>query len=256
MNEALGKNWVLLRGLARESAHWGDFVPRLQAAFPDATIATLDLPGTGRYFLERSPHTITAIAESVRKDAIDQGLLNRPVTLLALSLGGMVAWEWLQKHPTEIAGAVLLSTSFGGLNPFYERLRWQAFGKFVAFMRECDLKKRELTILALLNNNRDLDDKLVDDWVAIQEQRPVSPKNKLNQMLAAAFYSPDASKPTVPVLLLNSSGDQLVAPRCSETIQKQWQLALRTHPWAGHDLTTDDGDWVVRQVQDWLSSCR
>ena len=49
MNKALGQNWILLRGLARESAHWGDFIPLLQSTFPDAQLTLLDLPGTGRF---------------------------------------------------------------------------------------------------------------------------------------------------------------------------------------------------------------
>jgi hypothetical protein len=37
----VGQNWLLLRGLARESGHWGDFVTQLQVAFPKAIINTL-----------------------------------------------------------------------------------------------------------------------------------------------------------------------------------------------------------------------
>jgi hypothetical protein len=36
-------------------------------------------------------------------------------------------------------------------------------------------------------------------------------------------------------------------------IQQQWQLELRTHPNAGHDLTLDAGDWVAMQLKDWQS---
>lgn len=254
MASALGKHWILLRGLARESAHWGDFVPQLQAAFPQAKITTLDLAGTGCYFREASPRTIHGIAETLRNNAYELGLLDQPVTVLALSLGGMVAWDWMQHHPADINGAVLLSTSFGGLNFFYERLRWQCYGKFFALVKEHDIRKRELAVLELLNNNRNLDAKLANEWVSIQQQRPVSPKNLLNQILAAAMYRPGAAKPSQPVLLLNSSGDRLVAPCCSETIQKKWNLELHTHPWAGHDLTTDNGEWVVAQLKCWLGS--
>jgi pimeloyl-ACP methyl ester carboxylesterase len=253
MNDALGNNWVLLRGLARESAHWGDFVAKLQALLPAATVTALDLPGTGRHCHEQSPRSIRAIAEAVRQDALELGLPKQPLTVLALSLGGMVAWEWLQTYPDEIAGAVLLNTSFGSLNPFYERMRWQVFGKFMAFMRERDLTKREMIFLGLLNNNQDINEKLLANWVAIQEQRPVRKKTMFNQMLAAAFYSPKSTKPAMPVLLLNSTGDLLVAPSCSETIQQKWALPLKTHPWAGHDMTADDGEWVLAQIQDWLA---
>lgn len=251
MSKPLGNNWILLRGLARESAHWGDFVPLLQARFPDATITTLDLPGTGIYYQQESPNTIKAIAETVREQANVLGLLQQPVSLLALSLGGMVAWEWLHKYPDDCCGAALISTSFSGLNPFYQRLRWQSYGKFFSLLAQRDLYQRELAIIQLVNNSRERDGKLAKEWEQIQKARPVSLKNLLNQMVAAASYTPSPAKPTQPVLLLNAQGDRLVAPACSETIQKKWQLKLRTHPWAGHDLTVDDGDWVASQLENW-----
>ena len=252
MDEQLGKNWILLRGLARESAHWGDFVPLLQAAFPDAKITTLDLPGTGSFYQGESPKTIKAIAEAVHEQAHKQGLLQQPVTLLALSLGGMVAWEWLHNHPEDCCGAALISTSFAGLNPFYERLRWQIYGKFFALLMQQDLYKRELAIIQLVNNSREMDGKLAQEWERIQKQRPMRLKAMVNQILAAATYQPNPTKPKQPVLLLNAKGDRLVAPACSVAIQKKWGLELRTHPWAGHDLTVDDGAWVALQLQDWV----
>lgn len=252
MNKTLGKNWILLRGLTRESAHWGDFVPLLQVTFPDAKITALDLPGTGVFYGDESPRTINAIVEAVRGDAYNQGLLQQPVTILALSLGAMVAWEWLHEYPDEISGAALISTSFAGLNPFYERLRWQSYGDFFALLKQRDLYKREFAIAQLVNNNRALDEQIAHDWVQIQKARPVSFKTMFNQMLAAAAYRPNQSKPTQPILLLNGKGDRLVAPSCSEAIQKKWNLELRTHPWAGHDMTADDGAWVVTQLREWV----
>jgi pimeloyl-ACP methyl ester carboxylesterase len=253
MNKGLGKNWILLRGLARESAHWGDFVPLLQTTFPDAQIKTLDLPGTGRFYRDESPKTIKAIAETVRGHALELGLLQQPVTVLALSLGGMVAWEWLHNHPDDSCGAALLSTSFSGLNPFYERLRWQIYGKFFALMMQRALYKRELAIVQLVNNSRERDGQIAQEWEQIQRERPISLKNMYHQMLAAATYQPSPTKPTQPVLLLNAKGDRLVDPVCSETIQKKWHLELHTHPWAGHDLTVDDGAWVALQLQEWAA---
>ncbi|KGF78004.1 hydrolase, partial [Massilia sp. JS1662] len=41
-------SWVLMRGLTRESGHWGTFMGKLQARFPDDRIVALDLPGNGR----------------------------------------------------------------------------------------------------------------------------------------------------------------------------------------------------------------
>lgn len=252
MNKKLGQNWILLRGLVRESAHWGDFQPLLQSAFPDSQITLLDLPGTGRYFRETSPATIRGITERVRAVALEQGAVNRPATILALSLGGMVAWEWMQTCPEEICGAIMINISFAGLSPFYHRLRWQSYGKFAAMGWKRRIQNREPEILRLVSNRRDRFETMAEEWIAIQKQRPVSPKNACRQIIAAANYKPEETKPYRPVLLLNSNGDKLVAPDCSEAISEKWAIELRTHPWAGHDLPIDDGSWVISEVRNWI----
>lgn len=251
-NKTLGKNWLLLRGLARESAHWGAFVPQLQATFPDAQITLLDLPATGCFHLETSPSTIKAITDNVRSHAFDNGVMQQPVTILALSLGAMVAWEWMRSYPKDICGAILMNTSFADLNPFYQRLRWQSYRDFIALAITRDLYKRESAILQLTSNRRNQRKQTVQAWKKIQTDRPISLKNSFRQIIAAANYRPGDVKPEQPVLLLNGQGDRLVSPACSEAIHKKWNLELRRHPWAGHDLTLDDGAWVAMQLKDWV----
>ncbi len=254
MNNKLGQNWLLLRGLSREAAHWGEFEGVMQATFPSARIHTLDLPGTGRFYRHTSPNNIPDITATVRRIALEQGLLTQPVTALALSLGGMVAWEWMQKYPDDLNGAALVNTSFASLSPFYQRLRWQSYGKFAQVLAQTNTFRRELAILQLVSNRRDQDQIIASLWEKIQAKRPVSFKNSLRQIIAAASYKPSISKPLQPVLLLNSRGDRLVAPMCWEAIHRQWQIELNTHPWAGHDLSLDDGVWLAQQLKNWVSA--
>ncbi|MDI1232181.1 MAG: alpha/beta hydrolase [Methylobacter sp.] len=268
MNKTLGQNWILLRGLARESAHWGAFIPLLQSTFPDAQVTLLDLPGTGCFHRETSPRTIKAITDSLRRHALDKGVIQQPVTILALSLGAMVAWEWMRSYPEDICGAALMNTSFADLSPFYQRLRWQSYGKFAALAMTHEVHNRESGILRLTSNRRYIardgeysasqsvtgltqDEQIIQAWENIQNQRPISLKNSFRQIIAAASYRPGDIKPEHPVLLLNGLGDRLVSPACSEAIHKKWHLELRRHPWAGHDLTLDDGTWVASQLKDW-----
>ncbi len=95
-------SWILLRGLTRETRHWGDFPDTLQAALPDADITAIDLPGNGARHELRSPTSIEAIAADCRGQALASGL-RPPFKLLAMSLGGMVAVAWASAHPDEIA---------------------------------------------------------------------------------------------------------------------------------------------------------
>jgi pimeloyl-ACP methyl ester carboxylesterase len=256
MNSKVGNNWILLRGLARESAHWGDFMPILKATFPEANITTLDLTGTGCFYKEVSPTTIKAITDKVRGQALAQGYLQQPVTLLAVSLGAMVAWEWMRSYPDDICGASLINTSFADLSPFYHRLRWQSYSKFAALVTKQKGYSREKAILQLISNRRYQDEQISLAWEKIQHQRPISLKNSIRQIIAAASYRPGDIKPKQPVLLIKGNGDKLVAPLCSEKIQKKWNLKLMSHPWGGHDLTLDDPEWVALQLKDWILESR
>jgi pimeloyl-ACP methyl ester carboxylesterase len=254
MNNQLGKHWLLLRGLTRETAHWGDFIAIMQNQFPSAHIHTLDLPGAGRLNSQICPATISEIMESVRHSAFKQDLLQKPLTILALSLSGMVCWEWLLKYPDDLCGAVLVNTSFAGLSPFYRRFRWQNFGKLANIFLQKNIYDRESAIIQLVSNRLSQDAEIRREWHNIQLQHPVSLNNGLRQIIAAARYRPKPDKPKHPVLLINSLGDQMVAQTCSTDIQNQWQLEMRTHPWAGHDLGLDDGDWLANQLKAWVTT--
>jgi pimeloyl-ACP methyl ester carboxylesterase len=253
MHKELGQRWLLLRGLTRESGHWGDFIPHLQATFPEAEIITLDLPGTGSAYREASPSSIKGITEQIRSRAYAHGLLQQPITILALSLGAMVAWEWMLSYPQDLCGAILINTSFANLSPFYQRLRWQSYKDFLALMLTRNLKDRETKILQLVSNFKGEDTELIEDWYRLQNSRPVSSINSYRQIVAAATYKTGETKPTLPILLLCSRGDRLVSPNCSETIQKKWHLELCCHETAGHDLSLDDDAWVLSQLVNWLS---
>jgi pimeloyl-[acyl-carrier protein] methyl ester esterase len=256
MPEPHAPNFILLRGLTRESAHWGDFVPQLKAAFPNAKLAQLDLPGAGPYFREASPNTTRGILEKVRAQAIEQGALAEPATLIAVSLGGMIAWEWLLNYPEDIGRAVLINISLGGLSPFYRRLRWQCYGKLFAASGNRNIEEREPALLKLLSNREENYRQTAAEWIAIQKARPINPKNAFRQLYAAATYQPEDIKPKPPILLLNSLGDKLVSPHCSTVIAQKWHLELHTHPWGGHDLTLDDGEWVVAEIADWIKKSK
>ena len=55
--------WVLLRGLMRDSRHWGGFPQQFQARFPDARIETVDFPGNGLLHDNVSPASVPSMAE-------------------------------------------------------------------------------------------------------------------------------------------------------------------------------------------------
>ena len=243
--------WILLRGLTRESGHWGRFVPLFHAAQPGSQVIALDLPGNGSLHAQRSPGNVAAMVAHCRA-ALQERQHTGPVHLLALSLGAMVAAEWAQRYPQEVAALVLVNTSLRRFNPFYQRLRPQHYGLLLRLvLGRATPEDWERSILRITSNGPHADEVLAP-WLALRQQHPVARANALRQLLAAARYRAPAQAPQPPTLLLASPHDQLVSVACSRSLAKHWGCALREHPWAGHDLPLDDGTWVVQQVRDWL----
>lgn len=247
-----GDNWVLLRGLMRDGRHWGDFPRRFAAVVAGARVALLDLPGNGSRYTETSPALVETMTEFCRGELRRRGI-TPPYHLLALSLGGMVAADWAHRHSDELAACVLINTSMRPFSPPHWRLRPPAWPAMVRLaLGAPDERTVESRILALTSARPSDHQAMLDQWAAWRAAAPVSAHNTLRQLLAAARFRAPLTPPEVRVLVLNSAGDRLVDPRCSQRIARAWRCALATHPDAGHDLPLDDGAWVVRAVRDWL----
>jgi len=114
--------WIFLRGLTRESRHWGEFVDQFQRVMPHQTVVTLDLAGNGRLNHQRSASRVEDMVLDCRLQLALRHIAP-PYHLLAMSLGAMVGVAWAQSRPEEVAAQVLINTSLRPFSPFYQRLR-------------------------------------------------------------------------------------------------------------------------------------
>ena len=246
-------SWVLLRGLMREQRHWGGFPAELAQALPGAAIVTPDLPGNGQRHAMRSATTVAQMVEFCRADLRARGV-PAPWSLLALSLGGMVAVEWASRYPDEIERCVLINTSMRPYSRFHQRLRWQNYPAILKLLAQGGVENQERLILRLTSRRGDTAQRaaLLAQWLDYQREYPVTRANALRQLWSAARFRAPAQRPAVPTLILSSAGDQLVDPRCSANLARAWQAPHAVHPDAGHDLPLDDGAWVAAQVAGWL----
>lgn len=242
--------WIFLRGLTRASGHWGSFITLFEQALPGSRVVALDFPGNGQLSGRRSPTQVAGMVADCRTQ-LAQRKLQPPYRLLAMSLGAMVAVQWAQSYPQEVASNVLINTSMRPYNRFYQRLRPASYAPLLKLMLWGGTHEAwERTILRLTSNQGRVD--VLPDWVALRQANSVSRRNALAQLIAAARYHAPAQRPAVPTLLLVSEQDRLVASACSRALAQRWQCEWRQHPSAGHDLPLDDGPWVVEQVRDWL----
>ena len=248
--------WVLLRGLTGERRHWGDLPALFGERVDAARVIALDLPGNGAWHRLPSPASVDAMAAACRADLLSRGVAP-PYHLLAMSLGAMDACAWSLSHPAELAGAVLINTSLRPFSPLTQRLRPRNYATLVRLRLSCPTAHAwEQAVLQRTSRagERSLREAeaLIDTWGAYRHGSPVSAANALRQLLAAARFCAPAAAPATPLLVLASSGDALVDPRCSARLAAQWHCPLATHPWAGHNLPLDDGPWVAAQGAGWL----
>lgn len=247
----MARTWVLLRGLVREQKHWEDFPAKMQAALPNDIVVTLDLPGNGIFHNEASPTRIGGMVLHARQQLKSQGH-NGPYHLVALSLGAMTAVQWLSQAPSEVAFAALINTSSSRFSPFWDRLRP---ANYLRLIREGiigrDPVRKEQAILEITSNLHDKAylHQLAEKWVGYAKAQPVTLTNSLRQLLAAMrFHAPPSLPPSVPVIIVSGGGDRLVSPSCSKRMADAWQLPLKVHPQAGHDLPLDAPQWLINTL--------
>ena len=244
--------WILLRGLTRESRHWGEFPQHLGEVLGGVPVICLDLPGNGRLNSMDSPPSVEAMADYCHAELAIRGVA-LPCRVLGMSLGAMVAVAWATRRPDDIAAAVLVSTSLRPFSPFHQRLRpanyWRVLQLLSGSVSDEEL---ETAILGMTTRQVAEPHVVIAAWQQWRREHPVSARNALRQLLAAARYRAPQRSPFDRLLLLAGAGDRLVDPRCSQTLASRWQARLAMHPTAGHDLPLDDEAWVLLQIREWL----
>ena len=262
--------WVLLRGLLREVGHWGGFVDQLRsrlAAVDDRApdVLAMDLPGCGALHHRVAPSRVGDLLSFARGESGGPRAADGPKRwLLGLSLGGMVVSAWVQRHPGDLAGAVIISSSAADLSPPWARMRPGGAWHLVRAALARTLEARERHVWQATTGFALGGDEVVARWVELGREHPVSAANAARLLLAADRFRlterggkrpgpADQSAPVpVPVLVLAGAGDRLVHPSCSRALARALGAELQIHPRAGHDLPLEDPEWVLEAVEGWL----
>ncbi|MEW5849884.1 MAG: alpha/beta hydrolase [Myxococcota bacterium] len=244
-------HWLFLRGLTREQRHWGTFPSTLMGAIPDGHAHLLDLPGFGTEHHRPAPPTIEATTEDTRERWLRlRDAHPGPWHLVAISLGGMVAQQWVYAHPRDFQHVVLINTSASNVSTPWERMSLSALSDVARAVMTSDLRTREQIILRLTTRLQgDRASSLAEEWARYATEHPVSVRNAAVQLVAASTWRAPRALP-VPTLVLTSQQDGLVSTVCSHKLAARYGAELRIHPEAGHDLPADAPEWVAQQIAD------
>jgi pimeloyl-ACP methyl ester carboxylesterase len=244
-------HWLILRGLSREQRHWGEFPAALRAVSDGAQVLLLDLPGAGTERHRASPTEISGIVRDLRARFLELrsalGLDGKPVGLLAVSLGGMVAMQWASDFPDDFAAVVLVNTSASDLSPPWRRMSPAVLWPAARALVTSNLVERERRILAFTTRLRADLPAIAAEYAGFALERPMERRNVLRQLYAAMrFRAPKRLGP--PTLVVACGGDLLANPECGRLLADRFLAPLALHPRAGHDLALDDPEWLAAEV--------
>lgn len=247
-------HFILLRGLAREAAHWLDFPEQLQHALGDnCQLHLVDFPGCGKYFTQPALTSVAAMTDHARAEIDVAAIAARKeaIYVLGISMGGMVALEWAQRFPAELRGLILINSSAGN-QPLWWRLRPAAWPRMIGALLT-ETRTREEKVLHLVSNNTPDYAQRLNQWLAIQQLRPITRATVVTMLRAAAQFRPQPSC-AVSGLVLASDGDRLVSACASQAIAQQFHWPIALHLSAGHDLPMDDPQWVANKIAQWCDA--
>ncbi len=251
---------ILIRGLAREAGHWGGFTKILEnkltkSKCKNIKIITPDIAGCGKYHLLTTPNSINKITDQLRisiindyKNSIES---NKNIVLIGLSLGGMIALDWLQRYPNEIDKTCVINSSLGE-HPILWRVKASVFPLLIVGLF-IPRKLLEKLILRKVSNEKNRE-KFIDNlrlWIEIYEKRPVRLTSIINMLLAASNFKLN-NQITSSGLVITSTKDRFVNYKSSEDIAARLGWDIYYHKLAGHDLSLDAPDWLSDKIVTWL----
>ena len=240
---------IFLRGLARESGHWGPFRELLLDHYSESQFEFLDTAGNGTELESSSYLNISEYTDDLRKRSQFISHQLKPL-IVGVSMGGMIATDWALRYSNELSGIVLINTSFGNTSDPWQRLKPGAVGRLLKIAKaqlQAKSFESELETLRMISNQKiSFKKKWAEEFSALARPKPL---NVAKQIIACSRYLGSRLKPEVPSLILASQNDRMVSYRCSESINGFWKTQFHLHPWAGHDLPFDDASWTLDQIR-------
>ena len=225
-----GPELVLLHGWGLHGGIWGELPAQLARNW---RVLTPDLPGHGRSGIGHGPLTLQSMTDRIA------GLVSVPAIWLGWSLGGFVAMDAALRHPTRVAGLVLV----GATPKFVQSPGWSAgmapevFAGFADSLRR-DYRGTLQRFLSLQGGSdeagRAMIKHLRHELFAHGEPQPEALAAGLSILEHSDLRARLADIP-VPTRIVQGTHDRLVPPAAGEFLAREIRGAsLLSMAGAGH----------------------
>ena len=233
----------------RSVNNWQDPIEQFTKDIDGYDIVPLDVPGMGNHFYKKAPLSIKSNVEFLKSEyEKHKGETN---ILLGFSLGGMMVTTWSQLYPDDIDGLIIVTSSFGGFQPFWKRLKPSVL-PFAIMAFHTKGQTREKYMFKMIAKNEVNKQRLMEQWEQEQNARPIKNLNIIRQAIAGWTFNAKKMERKHPTLVIAAKNDQLADFSCSEKIRDHWNADFVCHEKAGHDVLNDDPKWAAEQIKKWI----
>jgi 3-oxoadipate enol-lactonase len=241
-----GEPVLLIMGLGYPSAMWHRTRPGLAARY--RTIA-LDNRGTGRSHTPPGPYSIRLMASDAAAVLDAAGIESAHV--FGVSMGGMIAQEFVLQYPQRVLSLILGCTAAGGPTA----VRAEAEATQMLMRRDKMIPEQAAEAAVPFIYARGTPRKWIDEDLAIRRPWFPSPEGYVAQLqgiLAWEAYS-RLGQIVAPTLVIHGESDRLVPPGNSNLIAERIPGAkLVMIPHASHLFLTDQTEIAHRAILGFL----
>jgi 3-oxoadipate enol-lactonase len=241
---------VLIQGLGLSSRFWFDLPDRLAAGRDPWRVLTPDHRGVGRSDRPLGPYGMHTMADDVA-GVLDHARLDRAF-VVGISLGGMVAQHVAIRHPSRVAGLVLLATTAGF--PHVRLPSPVALMRFLGLPLSGQLKRDRIdpSFARLLLSRKDVPraNELLSGWPAALRTEPTSLRVFAAHFAAVLGHAPGGALRQIacPTVIVSGDDDVLLPAQNGRVLARLIPGAHLEIVPGGHILPANDPECVRRSL--------
>ena len=240
---------MMIQGLGLSSRFWFDLPDKLVAdPKKSRRVLALDNRGTGQSGRPRGPYTMKQLADDVAR-VLDSANVKK-VSIVGISMGGMISQHVALRHPDRVKGLVLMATMAG--LPHARLAPPSSIRKLLTVGFGRDRSGKKLAELLLPKSEMHRAQEIFAAWPEEMRQSPPSVATFLGQIAAILRHSTGFSlrKITVPTVVMTGDEDALVPAKNSQIIARRIPGAhLEVLRGVGHAIPSLDADAVRRGLE-------
>ena len=245
-----GPTAVLIQGLGLSSRFWFDVPDRLATGRDPWRVLTPDHRGVGRSDRPLGPYGMRTMADDVA-GVLDHAGLDRAF-VVGISLGGMVAQHVAIRHPSRVAGLVLLATTAGFPHVRLPRLSALAYFLGLPLTGRLNRDPIDPAFARLLLSRKDVPraGELLSGWPAALKTEPTSLRVFAAHFAAVLGHATGAALRQVacPTVIVSGDDDALLPAQNSRVLARLIPGAHLEIVPGGHILPANDPECVRRAL--------